>query len=119
MKILYSLAVAVSLLLVLPAYSASPGSDTLMFWRGLPPDDQYPFLAGAIEMLRGLGMQCPKNVTLKDVRDGLVRRLQTGQSRAEDRFTWEVITVHYALGCTLDKHVLDSLDPAFRKKLQQ
>ena len=118
MKILYGLTVVCSLLLVLPAYSAPLGSDTLTFWRSLPPDDQYPFLAGAIEMLKGLGMQCPRNVTLKDVRDGLVRRLQTGQSRPEDRFTWEVITVHFALGCTLDKRVLDSFDPSLRKKLQ-
>jgi hypothetical protein len=107
-------------LLIAPLANAVPSSsDSLTFWRTLPSDDQYPFLAGAIEMLRGLGMRCPRNVPLKDVRDGLVRRLQTGQSRADDRFTWEVITVHYSLGCTLDKRVLDSLDPALRKKLPQ
>ena len=116
MKILYGLAVILSLLIVTTAQAAPSGS-SMAFWNSLPPEDQQPFLAGAMEMLGGFGLRCPGKIALKDVRGGLIRRLQTGHSRAEDRFAWEIITVHYSLGCALDKRVLDALDPALRKKL--
>jgi len=116
MKILYGLAVALSLLLVLPAQAASSGL-SMAFWNSLPSEDQQPFLAGAMEMLGGLGLQCPGRIALKDVKDALSARQKTGKSSSTDRFVAEVLVAHYSLGCNLDKRVLDTLDPALRKKL--
>jgi len=47
MKILYGLAVALSLLLVLPT-QAAPSGVSMAFWNSLPSEDQQPFLAGAM-----------------------------------------------------------------------
>jgi hypothetical protein len=117
MKILYGLAVALSLLIVTTAQTAPSGS-SMAFWISLPSEDQQPFLAGAMEMLGGLGLQCPGRIALMDVKNALSKRQKTGKSSPDDRFAAEVLSVHYSLGCTLDKRVLDSLDPALRKKLQ-
>jgi len=69
-------------------------------------------------MLRGLGLRCPRNIALKEVKNALNVRQKAGISSPTDRFGAEVLSVHYELGCTLDKRVFDSLDPALRKKMQ-
>ncbi len=120
MKILYGLAVALSLLIATTVQAAPSGKSMIFFLNELQPEEQQPFLAGAIEMLGGLGLlQCPGRIALTDVKNALISRQKTGKSSPGDRFVAEVLAAHYALGCTLDKRVLDSLDPALRKKLPQ
>ena len=108
--------VACALLFATASPAAAAGA-TMGFWNSLQPDDQQPFLAGAMDMLGGLGLQCPERISLKEIKTALTARQQTGKASPTDRFVAEVLAAHYVLGCTLEKRVFDSLDPGIRKKL--
>ena len=89
------------------------GESTGAFWQSLPESARVAFLAGAVEVLGGLGLHSPSDLSVKDVAAALSRK--SGES-LQDNFTLQLLSVMWSLGCRFDGAMLDVLDSVMRRK---
>lgn len=71
------------------------------------------FLAGAVEVLGGLGLQSPRDLNVKDVAESLAGKLH---ENPQDNFTLQLLSVMFSLGCKFEGAMLDVLNSVMRRK---
>ena len=98
------------------AEAALGGSKTLATWYAYKRDTMIIYLGGAMEVLWGLGLICPAKRTVGDISDVLETKLKTGQAKAEDLFTLQLLSATLSLGCRFEGTMLDAVNAVMREE---
>jgi hypothetical protein len=101
-----------ALILLIPVSAPAAvdvGDDTVGWWSELRPNFRLPYLQGALEVLSGLGLACPTDVTVGQVDTLVESEVRSGRVAPDTAITLALLMTVKRLGCRFEGPMLGAV----------